>query len=527
MRLLMESTRERFVLGCKKIMDNFSKEEENEELRKWMRHMVKKDIFFLGVFVCDREDLNRDWLFDRCAEVQRNPDGHLDIWAREHYKSTIITWLKTIQDILINPEERICIYSYNQTLAKSFVAQIKTELESNWRLKWLFPEILWEDPLKGTYIDEEGVRQRIPWTTDSIRVKRKNRAKEDTLTASGLVTGQKTGGHYTILIYDDVVTIDSVTSPEMIERTTQAFQMSLNTGANTPEQPVRIRIIGTRYHYADTYSVILKNQTAKPRIYPCVDDLGTPVLLSKEVIAARKRDFGSWVFASQMMCDPRQSSNMGFLREWIKPWVPNIWENLNRIILIDPADKVKRKTDYTVMWVVGLGADRNYYIIDVVRDKLSLTGRTNALFSLHQKYRPQLGTFYEEVGMQADIQHIEEQMTFRNYRFPIYPIKATSAKGLRIEALEPLFRQLRVYMPDAIWRKNWEGNTVNIIEEFILEEYLAYPYAKHDDMLDALSKLTDDQVVPFLSFPDVISAEELLRQRLIGDLEYEEPYKPF
>lgn len=509
-------------------MEDFEKQGKHEEMRQWMRLMVRKDIFFLAVFVCEREDINRDWLYDRCLEVQMNPDGYLDVWAREHYKSTIITWLKTIQDILIDPEERICIYSFNQPLAKSFVSQVKTELETNWRLKWLFPEILWEEPLKGTYIDEEGNRQRIPWTTDSIRVKRKGRAKEDTLTASGLVTGQKTGGHYTILIYDDVVTLDSVTSPEMIKRTTQAFQMSLNTGANSPGKPVRIRIIGTRYHYADTYSEIIKAKTAIPRIYPCVDELGNPVLLPREFLAKKKSDFGSWVYASQMMCDPKQSSNMGFLREWIKPWVPTIYENLNRLIIIDPADKVKRKTDYTVMWVVGLGSDRNYYVIDMVRDKLSLTGRTNALFMLHQKYRPSLGTFYEEVGMQADIQHIEEQMALRNYRFPIYSVNATSSKGLRIEALEPLFRQQRIYMPEAIWRKNWEGSVVNVIDEFITEEYLAYPYAGHDDMLDALSKVTDDQVIPFLSFPDPVSAEELLRQRLLGESGAEENiYEPF
>ena len=33
--------------------------------------------------------------------------------------------------------------------------------------------------------------------------------------------------------------------------------------------------------------------------------------------------------------------------------------------------------------------------------------------------------------------------------------------------------------------------------------------AFHDDALDALSKLCDDQVAPFLSFPDLLSAEEL------------------
>lgn len=522
------SPREQFLLGCKNVIKEFEENGQKEEMRQWMRLMVRKDLFYLAVFVCDREDMNRDWLFDRCLEVQKQPDGYLDIWAREHYKSTIITWLKTIQDILIDPEERICIYSFNQTLAKSFVAQVKTELESNWKLKWLFPEILWDEPLKGSYIDEEGKRQRIPWTTDSIRVKRKNRAKEDTLTASGLVTGQKTGGHYTILIYDDVVTLDSVTSSDMIKTTTKAFQMSLNTGASSPGKPVRIRIIGTRYHYADTYAEILKTKTAIPRVYPCIDDTGNPVLLDKDVLASRKAALGSWVFASQMMCDPRQSSNMGFLREWIKPWNPQIWENLNRLILVDPADAVKKKSDYTTMWVLGLGADRNYYVIDVIRDKLSLTSRTNALFSLHQQYRPNLGVFYEQVGMQADIQHIEDQMRLRNYRFSIYAVKATSAKGLRIEALEPLFRQQRIYMPEVVWRKNWEGSVVDVIEEFILEEYLAYPYCSHDDMLDSLSKICDEQVTPYLSFPETQTAEELLVQRLTGKgHDNEEFYEPF
>jgi len=510
----MISPREKFILDCQAIIAGFG--ENREELRQWMRYMVRRDIFFLGVFVCEREDISRDWLYERCQEVQAEPDGFMDIWAREHYKSTIITFLKTIQDIMIDPEERICINSYNQTLARAFVGQIKTELESNWRLKWLFPEILWDDPLKGTYIDENGVRQRIPWTSDGIRVKRQSRAKEDTVTPSGLVTGQKTGGHYTILIYDDVVTLDSVRSPEMIKTTTIAFQMSLNTGASSPGKPVRIRIIGTRYHFADTYSVIIGSQTAIPRIYPCIDRDGNPVLLDREYLATKKRDLGSWVFASQMMCDPRQSSNQGFALEWIMRWNPVIWENLNRVIIVDPADKVKKKTDYTTMWVLGLGSDRNYYIIDIIRDKLGLTARTNALFGLHQKYRPNLGVYYESVGMQADIQHIQEQMAYRNYRFSLIPVNATSSKGLRIEALEPLFRNRRFYFPEERWEKNWEGEMVDVVQQFINDEYLAYPYCSHDDAMDALAKIIDEQVAPFLTFPEPVTAENLLRNRLQG-----------
>lgn len=500
---------------------------EDGTFTEWARYMCRHSLFFLGVYICNRKDLDKDWLYDRCQEVQESPDGHLDVWARDHYKSTIITYLKTIQDILIDPEIRICVYSYNQTIASSFVNQIKTELETNTLLKSLFPDILWEDPLKGSYYDEQGIKQRIPWTSEAIRVRRKSRAKEHTVESSGLVTGQKTGGHYNLLIYDDVVTIDSVRTPDMIKTTTQAFQMSLNT---TSSADGRKRFIGTFYHYADTYQEIIKSGAAKPRIKPCVDEQGNPVLYSKEVIQEKKRQMGSAVFASQMMCDPRQATTMGFKDEWLRYWNPIIWANLNRYILVDPADAVKKKSDFTSMWVIGLGADNNFYVIDMVRDKLNLTSRTEFLFDLHRVYKP-LNTFYEKVGMQADIDHILYVQEQRNYRFPITPVGAKSSKQLRIDALEPIFRDNRIYLPHELQRQNWEGMMVDVVQEFVEEEYKAYPFCEHDDALDALAKLADIQVTPFLTFPDLESSEMVLREKLskrnIVDPYVVEDYIPF
>ena len=435
--------------------------ERNGNLAEWMRMMCRNDLFFLATYILGRADLDhidradgttqyRDWLYDRCMEVQAHPDGYIDIWARDHYKSTIITFLKTVQDILVDPEITVCIYSYSSSTATKFLRQIKLVLEGNRKLIDLFPDILFDDTSKPYWTDSNGDRQKMIWSEDGIRVKRKSNAKENTVEASGLVIGQRTGGHYNLLIYDDVVTPDSVTSPEMIKKTTSQWQMSLNTGSSGN---LRVRIIGTRYHYADTYQTIIDSGFAKLRMYPCVNEHGVPVLYDRETIEMKKKAMGSGVFASQMMCDPKQASTMGFKEEWLQVWDGQSISNLNIYIIVDPAGTKSKKADYTTMWVLGLGADRNYYVLDIIRDKFDLSGKTNTLFKLVQQYTNRNRkpiVFYEKVSMQSDIEHLQYVMNNVNYRFAINPVTATSPKGQRIEALEPLFRERRIWVCVAL-----------------------------------------------------------------------------
>lgn len=445
------------------------------------RELCRTDLFYLLVVGCKRKDIDRDWLFERCKEVQANPDGMLDLWAREHYKSTLITFGKSIQDILANPEVTIGIFSHTRPNAKGFLEQIKRELETNTYLKALFPDILFQHPQK----------ESSKWSLDGgLIVKRQTNPKEATIEAWGLVDGQPIGKHFSLLNYDDVVTRESVSNSDQIKKTTEALELSYSLGAHGGKR----RFIGTRYHQNDSYRVIMERGTAKPRIHTATVDgkyPGIPVLLTQEALDEKRRDFGPYTFSCQMLQDPVADKAMGFKEEWLK-FYKQIGDTSewNKYILVDPASKKKKTSDYTVMSVIGLAPDNNYYRLDAIRDRLNLTQRAAKLFELHRKWKPkEVG--YESYGMQSDIEHMKYEMEIQNYRFNIRELGGTMAKEDRIKMLVPVYEQGRFYSPERLTFIDYEQRVVDYVRLFIDEEYTAFPVAVHDDMMDCEARILD------------------------------------
>lgn len=328
---------------------------------------------------------------------------------------------------------------------------------------------------------------------DGIVCKRKGLPKEMTVEAWGLVDGMPTGRHWRLMVYDDMVTKDSVTSPEMITKVTDAVSLSFNLGSIFGD---RRWMVGTRYHMADTYSALIKRGAAKLRIYSATENGefdGPPVLWSRELLAKKIRDMGTYIASCQLFNNPVMEGEQTFDQGWVQYWNVREWDLMNRYILVDPANSKTKKSDYTVILVMGLGPDKNYYVIDGLRDKLSVKERSQRVMALHSMYRP-IGVGYEKYGIQTDIDFLEEMQAQQQYRFNVTPLGGNMSKIDRIKRLQPLFESKRIYMPERMIRVDYQGKPYDFTQSFLQDEYLQFPYMTHDDMLDCMARITDEDM---------------------------------
>lgn len=414
------------------------------------------------------------------------------------HNSTIITYGLNIQHILKDPNVRIGIFSHTRGIAKAFLRRIKVTLEENKFLKQIFPDILYDNPSS----------QSPKWSEDEgIVVKRDTVFQEATVEAWGLVDGQPTSKHYSVLNYDDVVTEKSVSTPDQLAKIDTCFKLSLNLGTADGI----IRIIGTTYHFADQYEKMKEEGGWKVRIHESERPDGRPVLLSEERLAFLRRKLGPYVYSCQHLLTPIAKKDQKFRPEWLQ-YYRILPKNLLLILICDPANtkKVKRSgSDYTVFWLWGIDSRGNKFLVDAVRDRLTLTERWTTLKGFIQRYPNIHRIGYEQYGMTSDIAYFREMMEVESFFFrePDELSGNQLSKEDRITRLIPAFENKLVWLPEHLIFVDKEDNEIDIVKVFVDTEYLRFPFSQHDDLLDAASRIEDEVYSGIRPFDDAEDSE--------------------
>jgi predicted phage terminase large subunit-like protein len=427
-----------------------------------------------------------------------------------------------------DPTERILSTSKTEAISKEHSIACRDVISSEW-YRELFPNttLRTDQSEKLNYYTTEGGRRQA-------------------VSFNGNILGK--GGN--ILIVDDPHGAEEVQSQTTRVKSLEWYEQQFIGRMRDKKNGVML-IIMQRLHQEDLCGYLLEKGGYEHLCLPATAPLTHVVKLGRhkgmeikkdqilhperegpEELEQRKREMGSYAYAGQYEQTPVPKGGGMLKREWLVHYNNVTPEQMNRGILCDSANSKGKNSDYTCFMVIGLGQDRNYYVLEIVRDRLNLKERTEKLFHLHKKWTlnnitPQF-VGYEKYGKDSDIEHIQSEQERLNYRFYITPLNDAGkrvSKEARIERLVPLFNNKNIWLPEyGQVAHTIEGVLYDPVKAFVDDEYVNFPYSKHDDMLDALAKIKDDDFI--LDFP--MYQESYDRQgRYFGDGSGDSPVNPW
>lgn len=372
-------------------------------------------------------------------------------------------------------------------------------------------------------IQSERYKQLFPATQISID---QNQKDYFTTTESGQYKGTGIGGTITgfgcnYLIIDDPISPNEGASPTVRATAISEIRQTLFSRFND-KRAAKLVMIMQRVHDDDPTGNLMRDDgyyllklpaETKTAVYITLKDrkwtmsensLLTP-RLPRTALDELRVELQDAAYAGQYLQEPVPIGGGEFKVDKLQHYKKErVVGNGNIVILCDPAggdemNKKKKKTsDYSTFMVLELGTDNNYYLIDAVRDRLNPTERVDTLFALHRKWNeatkkpPKVG--YEKYGMMTDTHYIKVKQNQENYRFPLIELGGKMMKEERIRRMLPDIERGRWWFPETLVRKDCEGRSFDLIKELTEGEMLSFPKARFDDMLDALSRVYDEEL---------------------------------
>jgi len=474
------------------------------ELREECKHSLWK---FASVVEPHRVygDCHRE-LFDFWQHSETmSIDNTLALMPRDHQKSHCLA-VRCAWEIYRNPAITIVYVSATSELAERQLVDIQNIMESRY-YTLLSPDMINVD--KG---------KRAMWNTTGISVDHPDRLKEGvrdpTIAIAGLTTNT-TGWHCAFLAKDDVVVPQNAYTSDARKKVSSACSQLasvLSTGGVECA-------VGTRYHPKDHYNSL---KVMEENIH---DEETGEILDTKKVYAVHERQvevngvflwprqaratdgkmFGfNWVelarkkakyedtlqFFAQYYNNPNDMDNrnidrgnfMYYKREDVN-MRQGIWYYKERKLKVyaamDFAYSLNDDADYTVITVIGIDWEGNYYILDIYRFK---TKRIQIYFDNLKDavIKWEFTKLRAEVTAAQDVivQSLKELIMDEGLHCKVYDHRPTRTDGAKEErmaaALDPRYEDKRIY--------HFKGGLCSILEEELL---LDNP--EHDDIKDSLA----------------------------------------
>ena len=404
----------------------------------------------------------------------------MDLAPRGHGKSTIGDVDFCITKVLRNPDIRIMIGSKTQTQASAFLKEIRTHFEQNVNLIRIFGD--WKKSRDNVWNDKEFTVNR--------RTVIKKEATVSALGASGAVVSK----HFDIIIGDDLVGFENARTEAQRKVLKEWFYSSLYP---TLEPDGEIHILGTRYSPMDLYEDLIKSKNYKINVQQAItvkDGQEYSLWESKfslEKLRSIREEAGLIIFNMQYQNNTELAKGKIFKYKYFKHFEEyDIDYDLNRVRVkvldsqgvpywipvriymgadLAISEDETSNNDYFVLTVIGVDKNKNVYVLDYLKERLTFNAQLNAILDYGKNKFPMV----ERIGVETvQYQKSLAQEIRRLSLLPVVNIQTSNDKVTRAMRRSALFENGKV----------WFRIGMDDLEECLL----LFPEVDHDDLFDGL-----------------------------------------
>lgn len=413
-----------------------------------LRRRYRTDLYALCCEVLGMEDLRLNpKLFRRMAQWATTWQPHkfikICLAARGFFKTSICNEGRCIQEILNDPQAQILNGRSVQENAEGTVKAIRSHIDQNRVLKFLYPEI----------------RPGNPWSVKKFSVKRPFDTQACTMEAWGIGASQ-TSLHYGHgkgslgIVLDDLEDKETANSEITRVSSKEAFYYCfhlLNPGSY-------VMVIGTRYPEDDMYGWVMDNPEMRDYIDCLVisaededEHSAFPQRFSDEFLHVQKI-LNFWLYSAQMLQRPITQKNAVFSKELIEKMYFDVetldTSNMTSGFMWDPgaaSDVIsaftrvqKRKTrGHGFSLTVGYKNHKDdLYVTHAYRKKFEPTAQANFVLEKAVELKPMYILVEADVLQGAYVSLLRERRDELGLSFAIRPI--TSKHTTKVHRIDQM-----------------------------------------------------------------------------------------
>lgn len=489
------------------------------------------------------EKLNTVYLVEEyrpATPVLYDLEGHrqvMQLIARGHLKSTIITIAHNIQWLLNYPNIRIRLHAATAKQVEGFYRELRAHFIVGAAFRNLFPEYCPVGKRSGK-VEDFGNMEGF----DTLACRRPSKERNVSISSAESVLSST---HHEVVSIDDIVDDANSRTPGEIDRIKRNFALldplvERGKRSNGEASMGWMKVAGTIYSFSDLHYETWQKEESKPVSerkwfflvrsaapnYPKGPTLW-PDRWPIEALQAIEDDptKGPGMLYPQYLMQPK-SDKQGLVtdRDQIR-WMPRkafdeYYGYIQPYVTVDlngmEPQKEGSDTDFACVNAHGFGADGNLYVFDCMYSRdVNPDDVIDYMFWLYAKH-PRIASFKIEKEAHARVllPFLKKEMAKRNVYLPIMEIQRDSkvSKQQRIKGLQPWFAKKNIVMVEGLGFTNPKTGAWESIKKSIEDEILFFPRYNHDDFLDTLADAMQGRdgtvvsdMIPRPKMPPVIS----------------------